>query len=570
MQSFSGPSGESQVVFASAEERGQCVHELFEQQARQQPEAIALVQGEAQLSYGELNRRANQLAHWLQREAGVEPETLVAVCLERSLELVIALLAVLKAGGAYVPLDPGAPPQRQAFLLQEAQTPLLLTQQTLASGLADYQGRLLCLDTSWESLGDQPSQNPDSSTIPACLAYVIYTSGSTGQPKGVPVSHANILRLFATTHPSYQFDHSDVWTLFHSCAFDFSVWELWGALLHGGRLVVVSYLVSRSPEDFYQLLSREYVTVVNQTPSAFSRLIWVEETLHATQELAVRLVIFGGEALDFRKVQPWFDRHGDQVPRLVNMYGITETTVHVTSYPLSLADGKQAHSVIGRPISDLQIYLLDEQQHLVPSGEVGELYIGGAGLARGYLNHPDWTAERFVPHPFSQQPGARLYRTGDLARYRADGLLEYLGRCDQQVKLRGFRIELGEIEHTLLQHPAVREAVVLAREEWDGGKQLVAYVVLTQPAEEGYDWQQLRAFLQERLPDYMLPSHLVRLETLPLTSNGKLDRQALPAPQPPLPPAQTALAPQTEREQILAAIWSRVLRVPQVGLHDNF
>ena len=392
------------------------------------------------------------------------------------------------------------------------------------------------------------------------LAYVIYTSGSTGQPKGVMVTHQNVVRLLAATQRWYQFNQQDVWTLFHSVAFDFSVWEMWGALLYGGKLVVVPYLVSRSPEAFYELLSRERVTVLNQTPSAFRQLIQAEqhfaESRQAAAEvsgrisssegglasphaggysfpaLALRYVIFGGEALEMQSLKPWFERHGDQQPRLVNMYGITETTVHVTYRPLSAKD-LDSGCVIGAPIPDLQLYILDARRQPVPIGVVGEIYVGGAGLARGYLNRPELTAERFIPNPFNPEPGARLYKSGDLARFLPGREIEYLGRADQQVKIRGHRIELGEIESALAQHPAVDECIALAREEGLGDKRLVAYVVPVRPSGPTTTAPlpgEMRAFLQAKLPDYMVPSAFVMLQAIPLTPNGKVDRRALPAP----------------------------------------
>src|SRR5581483_4820153 len=336
--------------------KGQCLHHLFAIQVEQAPDALAVVFEEEQLTYDELNARANQLAHYLQR-LGVGPDTLVGIGMERSLEMIIGLLGILKAGGAYVPLDPAYPVERLAFMLSDAQAQVLLTRQNLLSNVPEYQGNIVCLDTDWAKIAQESGENPHSNVTPACLAYVIYTSGSTGKPKGVQVTHANVVRLFAAT-TTFHFDQRDVWTLFHSYAFDFSVWELWGALLYGGRLVLVPYLLSRSPEEFYRLLCRENVTVLNQTPSAFYQLIWAEEASGIAQALTLRLIIFGGEALDFQKVRPWFGRHGDQLHALVNMYGITETTVHVTWYRLAMADlERPAQSVIGRPIADLQVYI---------------------------------------------------------------------------------------------------------------------------------------------------------------------------------------------------------------------
>jgi amino acid adenylation domain-containing protein len=320
-------------------------------------------------------------------------------------------------------------------------------------------------------------------TTPESLAYVIYTSGSTGKPKGVLINHCNVIRLLFATHSWFHFDPNDVWTLFHSYAIDFSVWEMWGSLLNGGRLVVVPYWVSRSPEMFYRLLSEMKVTVLNQTPSAFRQLIQAEESSIESSSLALRLVIFGGEALDFRTLKPWFERHGDQHPRLVNMYGITETTVHVTYRPITAADlVGSGNSLIGVPIPDLGVYVLDRNRNPVPIGVPGELCVGGAGVGQGYLKRPELTAERFIPNPFDPGGGERLYRSGDRVRYLPNRDIEYLGRIDAQVKIRGFRIELGEIEATLSQHPGVRDVAVVLREDESTEKRLVAYVVATEPS----------------------------------------------------------------------------------------
>jgi len=404
------------------------------------------------------------------------------------------------------------------------------------------------------------ADNPQVQITPANLAYVIYTSGSTGQPKGALLTHANVLRLFESSAEHFSFGPDDVWTLFHSCAFDFSVWEIFGALLHGGKLVIVPHAVSRSPEDFHALLIEQNVTVLNQTPSAFKPLMAV--ACAAQQTLALRYVVFGGEALDVPSLKPWFDQFGDQSPKLINMYGITETTVHVTYRPITAADTENPGSPIGTPLADLSWYLLDANLNPVPKGCIGELYVGGAGLARGYLNRQDLTSTRFIPNLFADD-GSRLYRTGDLARYRNDGSIDYLGRSDHQVKIRGFRIERGEIEAQLLAQPHVRQAVVLAQDT-ASGPQLVAYVVADEAIRED-----LKIALKDNLPDYMVPAHLIFLPNLPLTANGKLDRKALPQPDASQLQGEY-LAPQTELEQQIAAIWQDVLKLERVGLTDNF
>ncbi len=440
--------------------------EIFEGQAARTPENVAVVFENQQLTYEELNQRANHLAHHL-RSLGVSAEAKVGVIMERSLEMIVSLLGILKAGGAYVPIDPDYPPDRVTFMLSDANVHVLLTDRHFKEALGDVPCGTVCLDSEWQTITRNSSENPSSDVGSNNLAYVIYTSGSTGKPKGVTVTHGNVMRLFTATDEWFHFNEQDVWTLFHSYAFDFSVWELWGALLYGGRLVIVPYLVSRSPDAFYQLLVNEQVTVLNQTPSAFRQLNHAEaNSTGSPTDLALRLVIFGGEALELQSLKPWYERHGDQRPLLVNMYGITETTVHVTYRALSFADVlEKKGSVIGGPIPDLQVYVLDAYMQPVPLGVIGEMYVGGDGCARGYSGQPALTATRFVPHPFSTKPGDRLYRTGDRARYLANGDLEYLGRIDHQVKIRGFRIELGEIETVLQSHAGVREAVVLARED---------------------------------------------------------------------------------------------------------
>ncbi|WP_375501417.1 amino acid adenylation domain-containing protein [uncultured Nostoc sp.] len=543
-----------------------CIHQLFEAQVERTPDAIAVTFEQEQLTYQQLNTRANQLAHHLQT-LGVGEETLVGICTERSLLMVIGILAILKAGGAYVPLDPTYPKERLGYMLADAQLSVLLTQKHLLETLPVHKGQTLCLDQYENLFITQSTANLSSKATSENLAYVIYTSGSTGQPKGVLINHSNVARLFTAVQPWYNFDQQDVWTLFHSYAFDFSVWEIWGALLYGGRLVIVPYSVTRSPNAFYELLLKEQVTVLNQTPSAFHQLIQVE-TANQTENLNLRLVIFGGEALDIQSLQPWFARHGDKSPQLVNMYGITETTVHVTYRPLTVADLQTTGSMIGRPIPDLQVYLLDKNQQLVPIGVPGEMYVGGAGVARGYLNRPELSASKFIANPFSHEEGARLYKTGDLARYLRDGNIEYLGRIDNLVKIRGFRIELGEIEAVLSEHPQVQQAVVIAREDTPDDKRLVAYVVSNQ---DQFSTSELRGFLKEKLPDYMVPSVFVMQSVLPLTSNGKVDRKALPTPD--LSTSDLSegfVAPSTPTEEILAKLWMEVLGRKQVGIYDNF
>ncbi|HHM7752079.1 TPA: pyoverdine non-ribosomal peptide synthetase PvdD, partial [Pseudomonas aeruginosa] len=544
------------------------LQQRFEEQARQRPQAVALILDEQRLSYGELNARANRLAHCLIAR-GVGADVPVGLALERSLDMLVGLLAILKAGGAYLPLDPAAPEERLAHILDDSGVRLLLTQGHLLEHLPRQAGvEVLAIDGL--VLDGYAESDPLTTLSADNLAYVIYTSGSTGKPKGTLLTHRNALRLFSATEAWFGFDERDVWTLFHSYAFDFSVWEIFGALLYGGRLVIVPQWVSRSPEDFYRLLCREGVTVLNQTPSAFKQLMAMACSADmATQQPALRYVIFGGEALDLQSLRPWFQRFGDRQPQLVNMYGITETTVHVTYRPVSEADLKGGLvSPIGGTIPDLSWYILDRDLNPVPRGAVGELYIGRAGLARGYLRRPGLSATRFVPNPFPGGAGERLYRTGDLARFQADGNIEYIGRIDHQVKVRGFRIELGEIEAALAGLAGVRDAVVLAH-DGVGGTQLVGYVVADSAEDAERLRESLRESLKRHLPDYMVPAHLMLLERMPLTVNGKLDRQALPQPDASLS-QQAYRAPGSELEQRIAAIWAEILGVERVGLDDNF
>lgn len=557
---------------AEIEEPGQrsvaVIHSVFERQVAESGEAVAVRCGEEALSYQDLNARANKLARHLQR-LGIGPEELAALYLERGNEVIVAILGILKAGGAYVPLDPASPPERLQCMLEDANPRVILTERKLASKLSAQGAAVVCLDTDWAFIERESGENLGALLDDNAAAYVIYTSGSTGKPKGVVVTHRNVVRLFRSTEHWFRFTEQDVWTLFHSFAFDFSVWEMWGALFYGGRLVIVPHLVSRSPKAFHDLLVKEGVTVLNQTPSAFRQLMQADAESDRSQGLSLGWVVFGGEALDLQTLKPWFERHGDQSPRLVNMYGITETTVHVTYRVITMADVEAGRgSVIGEPIPDLTLHILDEHQRPCPVGVAGEIVIGGEGVARGYLRRPELTAERFIPDMSSSKPGARLYCSGDLARRLPDGDIEYLGRIDDQVKIRGFRIELGEIEAVLHGHPLIRQAVVVAHGNGIGDKRLVAY--LASP-EERPAIDDLRQFLGRKLPEYMIPAQFEFVAEFPLTLNGKVDRRALPAPQGNRPELGTAfVAPETDAERTLAAIWQDVLGVAPVGTCDNF
>ncbi|MBE1537387.1 non-ribosomal peptide synthetase [Actinomadura algeriensis] len=511
---------------------------LFEARAVERPGAVAVSFEGVSWTFGEVNARANRLARRLV-ERGVGPEQFVALALPRSADLVVAVLAVLKAGAAYVPVDPDYPADRIAYMLEDARPVLTIRPEDVdAPGYDDTD-----LDVRI---------SPDSP------AYVIYTSGSTGRPKGVVVPHQNVVRLLRSTEEWFGFGPDDVWTLFHSYAFDFSVWELWGSLLYGGRLVVVPYMTSRSPQDFLRLLEAERVTVLNQTPSAFYQLMAADKESPGRDLSALRYVVFGGEALELGRLDDWYSRHAEDAPTLVNMYGITETTVHVSYVALDRVYAATAPgSVIGTGIPDLRVYVLDDRLRPVPPGVIGEMYVAGPGLARGYLNRPALSAERFVADPYGE-PGTRMYRTGDLGRWLDGGRLEYLGRADQQVQLRGFRIELGEVEAALTRHDDVSDAAVIVRDD-----RLVAYVVGS-----GVDSSELRRSAGRDLPDHMVPAVIVELDALPLTVNGKLDRKALPEPD--FSAKVSSRTPSTPEEETLARLFAEVLNLERVGVDDGF
>ena len=546
--------------------QGVCVHQLFEAQAGRTPDAIAVVFGAEQLTYGELNCRANRLAHHL-RALGVEPEVPVAICLERSVEMVIGLLGILKAGGAYVPLDPAHPKDRTAFLMQDAQVPLLLTRQSLAAGLDEQHARILCLDSDWETIAQQPGCNPSWLTRPDNLAYVIYTSGSTGQPKGVLVSHGAIAAHCQTVQSCYQLAPSDAVLQFASLSFDVSLEEILPTLITGARLVIMEPQIWH-PAEFHRKIAVFGLTVLNLPTAYWQELAreWADvgELVPAIQP---RIFVVGGETMAPDILRYWRRTPVGSI-RLLNAYGPTEATVTATVFDVA-ADADEITPLervpIGRPLPNRTIYILDQHGNPVPIGVQGHLHVGGLGLARGYLNRPDLTAGAFIPDPFSPAPGSRMYKTGDLARYRPDGNIEFLGRADEQVKIRGARIEPGEIEAVLRQLPTVREAIVLAREDRPADKRLVAYVVADTTSGD------LRRHLRDRLPESFMPAAIVLLEALPMAPNGKVDRQALPAPdRSGSPQESTFVAPRDDLECQLALIWEEILGVRPVGVTDNF
>jgi amino acid adenylation domain-containing protein len=548
----------------------------FEEVVRRQPGTVALTLGGKAWSYAELNASANRVAHrLLGRE--LPANSIVALWLGRNFEAISVILGILKAGHTYLPLDATYPVARIVQTLEDAQPALVIAEPELAAKLvgddiATGAANILLVSDALSDTGAEEG-NPDVATKADALAYVIYTSGSTGQPKGVCVTHTNVLRLLDQTSARFEFNERDIWTLFHSLAFDFSVWEMWGALLHGATLVPVPYEVTRSPEDFYRLLSEERVTVLNQTPSAFSLLSQVEDR-GTLLPLGLRLVIFGGEALQFAGLKSWFSRHDDTRPQLVNCFGITETTVHVTTRNVTQADALfERDSLLGEPIADLRIHLCRPDGQLVAEGEIGEICVAGAGVARGYLHRPELTAERFVPELVSSSEsnsdGGRMYRSGDLARRRRDGELVYLGRRDQQVKINGFRIELGEVEAALCSSPGVLQACVRPHQTGPGATQLAAYVVPA--AGEQVRMTVLAASLAKELPPQMLPAFYTTLPALPLTPNGKVDFKALPAPrQEQLSTGSQEAEAGSEIEQAVLKLVREVVGSQSVGLEDNF
>ena len=550
-----------------------CLHQLFEQQVKLNPDAIAVRLENEFLTYQELNNRANQLAHYLQ-SLGVKADGLVGIFVERSLEMIIGILGILKAGGAYVPLDVNYPKERITYIFEDTQLSILLTQSQLLEQLPAFQGTTICLDQDWSSIAKQSTVNPIVEVDQHNLAYIIYTSGSTGKPKGVMIEHRSIVNYILTAIREYNFTSDDQILQFSSICFDASIEEIFGSLLSGATLVLRTEDMLRSSEDFWQYCQKWQLTVLG-IPTAYWHQLVSELTPTVLPILSnIKRIIVGGEAIQPAKVKQWhtITANYSPLPQLFNGYGPTEATIVTTIYEFTSPIVNNVP--IGRPLSNIQVYILDTFLQPVPVGVAGELHIGGAGLARGYLNRPELTQEKFIPDPFSNYSDSRLYKTGDLARYLPDGNIEYLGRIDNQVKIRGFRIELGEIETVLSQYSAVKTAIVMAREDETEQKRLVAYVV---SQAEGISAQQeqsllpvteLRQFLKAKLPEYMVPSAFVILESLPLTSNGKVDRRALPAPD--FQSEEQYVAPRNPIEEILAAIWVKVLKVEQVGIHDNF
>jgi amino acid adenylation domain-containing protein len=546
-----------------------CFQELFEQQAERIPDKIAVGFKGQSLTYLELNQRANRLAHYL-RSSGVGPEIRVGVCVERGPDLLIGLLAILKAGGVYVPLDPAYPKERLAYILDDAQAPLMLAQHHLLERLPEQQARVLCLDSELAVLEHESELNPDSGVEPANLAYIIYTSGSTGRPKGAMVEHRGMLNHLYAKFRDLHLTNDDVIAQTSSQSFDISIWQLLAASLAGGRVEMFDDEVAQTPSRLVQMTEREGITILETVPALLRGMLGVvelQETL-SRQLASLRWLIVTGEALPPELARQWLERY-PHIP-LMNAYGPTECSDDVTHHVArELPSQSAARMPIGRPVINTRIYILDRRLRPLPVGVPGELCVAGIGVGRGYLNQPGLTALTFVADPFASKPGARLYKTGDLARYLPDGEIEFLGRIDHQVKMRGFRIELGEIESALNKHSAVGEAVVMLSAAQPGDERLLAYVV---PAPDSTPASaDLRHYLKQRLPEYMVPSAFVMLEALPLTGNGKLDRRALERMSVAGPINERAfVAPRTPVEEAVAGIWAELLKLERVGVHDNF
>nr|QEO74533.1 condensation domain-containing protein [uncultured bacterium] len=546
-----------------------CIHQLFEAQVERAPEAVAVVYQEEQLSYGELNRRANQLAHYL-RSVGVGPESLVGILLDRSLEMVIALLGVLKAGAAYVPLDPQYPLERLSFMIEDARLSLLLTEAELVCEIRlPDRTKVVCLGAEHELWAAQSGENVSVSLSPSNLAYVIYTSGSTGHPKGVLIAHRALVNHSTRMAEYYSLQGTDRVLQFASLSFDVAAEELFPTWLSGATVVFQEQRALASLRDFLSFVEREKLSVINLPTPYWHELVAELPRSESPLPSKLRLVIVGSDQALPEYLGIWQKHVGERI-RWINAYGPTEAAITTTTYePARAHHTQKIHNVpIGRPIANKQVYLLDKHLNPVPVGVVGELYIGGEGLARGYLNRPEMSAERFIPNPFNDGVWTRLYRTGDMGRRLLDGNIELHGRSDQQVKIRGYRIELGEVEAALTEHPEVRGAAATVRAGVHGDKRLVAYLVA---AREKPVISEVRKFLRERLPEHMIPSAFAMLDALPLTLNGKVDRQALPAPDMDRPALTGAyVGPHTEMERRLVEVWQEILQVKNVGVHDNF
>lgn len=550
----------------------QSLHAAFGACAKKFPDRIAASDETRSMNYAELDRLSSRVALRL-RDEGVTAGSLVGMCLERSVDLIVCLLGILKAGGAYVPLDPTYPDTRIQQIIEGSQlTTIVCSPSTdVVRGARGIRG----LDFALLSAGGVSRHVTDegwSTAVPDdALAYVIYTSGSTGKPKGVMVEHRNVRRLFDQTRAWFSFDHTDTWSMFHSIGFDFSVWEIWGALLHGGQVAIVPFDVSRSPPAFHDWLARHGVTILNQTPSAFRGLDEANQT--SATPLHLRLIVFGGELLPSQALEGWLTRHGDKAPVLVNMYGITEATVHATFKRLVRIELTQASVPIGQPIPDLRLHVLDAERRPVDDGVAGELYIEGPGVARGYLNQPELTVERFIDLRLENGASARSYRTGDIVVRQADGDHVFVGRADEQIKIRGFRVEPSEIEACLNRDAAVSASHISPHDYGGGDVRLIAYIV---PSNRTERWaasstRRLADEVAARLPDYMRPSAYVTLDALPLTAHGKVDKHRLPPPQAASKPVTTGNdLGLSEEERFVLDMWNGDLGLSGIGLEDDF
>lgn len=542
-----------------------CIHQLFEEQVEKTPNNIAVVFEEQQLTYAELNTRANQLAHYLQKQ-GVEPEVLVGLCMERSLEMIVGLLGILKAGGAYLPLDPALPTSGLEFRLQDAQTKVLLTRKQLVKNLLEYVAQVICLDSDWEAIAKEDSENPSSEVRPEHLVYTIYTSGSTGKPKGVAVEHRQLLNYLYSIQDILNLPPGSSLANVSTLAADLGNTVIFPSLCSGGCLHVVSSERVADAPALANYFERYPIDCLKIVPSHLSALL---ASSPSESIFPHQLLILGGEAASWELIK----QIQQQVPecQILNHYGPTEATIGTLTYTVKNRQASYGSQTVplGRPLANTQVYVLDKQLRPLPFGVQGELYIGGAGLARGYLNRAEQTVERFIANPFLPESEALLYKTGDLVRYLPDGNLEFIGRVDHQVKIRGFRIELGEIEAVLSQHSEVQQAVVSVQEDELNNKRLVAYIVPNR--EQTFKMSDLRNFLREKLPQYMMPSAFVLLKALPITANGKVDRRTLPIPDSLRPELEAIyVPPRTEVEQTIAKIWQDMLHLEKVGINDNF
>ncbi len=543
--------------------RDKCIHDLFEEQARKTPDNVAVVMGDQKLTYKQLEEKSNQLAHYLAAK-GVGPETLVGICLDRSLDIIIAILSILKAGGAYVPIDPFYPKDRISYMFNDSGCPVLISHSSFQKILSETSSQIIYYDKQLPEISKAPVTRLESGAAPHNLAYVIYTSGSTGNPKGVLIEHRNVVRLLFNDRFQFDFSERDVWTIFHSFCFDFSVWEMYGALLYGGTAVIIPKESAREAFAFAQTIRDQKVTVINQTPSAFYNLI-PKMLEFSSSDIAVRYVILGGEKLNpikLNKIKQAFPKI-----KFINMYGITETTVHVTYKEITLQDIDAGFSNIGNPIPTLNTYIFDENMKLTPIGVEGELCVGGDGVSRGYLNCRELTSEKFVQNPYN--PEERIYRSGDLACMQENGDLEYFGRMDTQVQLRGFRIELGEIESAIAKIEEIEDCVVIAHEDSNQDKRLIAYVIFNG---EEITADKIREQISKSLPEYMIPSFFIKIDQIPLTSNGKLDDKKLPEPDIETVSTVDYAAPTNDTEQALVEIWEEVLGLESdnIGIEQNF